>query len=114
MPHRVFLALLPCTLAGCSTLTGPGLFADGLGQTTGACDAKVLTVETAEGNLRIERGETEAAEINQNVFTWYCGELREDNLGQSRCPEGTDYVEVSRNFTGAGFVARCIEQSGTI
>lgn len=114
MRHHVFVAMLPCALAGCTSIAGPGLLADDLGQTTAACDARVLTVETAEGNIRIGRGETEAAEINQNVFSWYCGELREDNLGQSRCPEGTDYIEVSRNFVGPEFVARCIEQSGTI
>ncbi|MDX1541630.1 MAG: hypothetical protein R3349_09530 [Geminicoccaceae bacterium] len=101
-------------LAGCTSITGPGLFADDLGQTTGACDAKFLTVESADGNVRVARGETERAELNQNVFSWYCGELREDNLGKSRCPEGTNYIEISRNFVGPEFVARCIEQSSTI
>lgn len=106
-------ALLPLALlvAACG---GPGLLADDLGQTTGACDAGTLTLETADGNVRIGRGETDGGPLNQNVFAWYCGELREDNLGESRCPEGADYVRVSRNFTGPGFVARCIEQSSTL
>jgi hypothetical protein len=108
LPH---LALLVLVLAACA---GPGLFSDDLGQTTGRCDAKSLTVETADGNVRIGRGETAGGAVNQNLFSWNCGELREDNLGESRCPEGTDYVRVSRNFVGPDVVASCIEQSGTI
>lgn len=114
MPYHRLLLLLGVPLTACTSLTGPGLLSSDPGQVTGACDARTLTVESADGNVRIGRGESEGVEINQNVFRWYCGELREDNLGESRCPEGADYVVVSRNFTGPGFVGRCIEQSGTI
>lgn len=114
MPDRRLLLLLSLALVGCTTITGPGLLSDDLGQATGACDAQTLTVESADGNVRLGRGATDGWRSTQNVFRWYCGDLREDNLGESRCPGGADYVELSRNLAGAGFVGRCIEQSSSL
>lgn len=104
------LTLIAAGTVACSSIGGPGFFSDRTGQTTGNCDARVMTVETARGNLEIERGESAGAPINQNYFAWYCGELREDNLRRTSCPEETDYVEVSRNYVGQEFLAACYQR----
>lgn len=89
---------------------GAGWFNDPTGTTTGGCDAKTLTVETAGGNITLERGEVDSGPINRSQFTWYCGEVRRQNLGSSTCPDDSNYVEIARNYTGSGFLVTCYER----
>jgi hypothetical protein len=97
-------------LTGCAMFGGPGLFSDRIGQATGRCDEPALTLEMTSGNVTLGRGEETGGRIDQSYLNWCCGPLREENVGRTRCPEGTDYVEVARNFVGPGFLVTCYER----